>query len=252
MKCLILKKIMMSTKKLRISIVGCGWLGKPLFNILSNKYEVSCFTRKKDESNLNNHYLNPSKDSDFWNCDYAIIAISTKDNYLETLRHIALHVEEKATVILTSSISVYREYDCEVDEKTPITTSNKQYEAEILMQSLRKKLIILRLGGLMGEDRIAGAWRGSLSFKDGPVNYVHRDDAIGVIEKIISHSVNSGIFNVVAPIHPMRLKVHRKNSKKFGFKEGVFDGINKRIVNSTQIKKLLKYNFKYPNPLNFW
>ncbi|WP_345993074.1 hypothetical protein [Sulfurimonas sp. HSL-1716] len=243
---------MTSTKKPRISIIGCGWLGKPLFQTLFKQYEVFCSTRQKEESSFENYCYNPPQSSSFWDCDYAIVAISTKDNYLETLKQIAAYVNSEAVVILLSSISVYREYDGEVDEETPITQTGKQYEAEILMQRLRKKLIVLRLGGLMGEDRISGKWSKVSTFEDGPVNYVHRDDVIGIIQKILLKKTSSGIFNVVAPQHPLRSAIHRSNAEKFGFKPGRFEGMTRRKILSKKVVEYLKYEFIYPDPLRFW
>ncbi len=252
MRCLKLKKVMMSTKKLRISIIGCGWLGKLLYKTLGENYQISCFTRREEEVNLENYYYNPPKESLFWDCDYAIVTISTKDNYLETLKQIALHVNSNAVLILMSSISVYREYDCEVDEGSPITQSSKQAEAEQLMQTLRDKLIILRLGGLMADDRIAGKWSKVSVFEDGFVNYVHRDDVIGVVEALLSQKKEQGIFNVVAPKHPLRSLVHRSNSKKFGFELGEFKEMSHRKIFSTALERDIKYNFRYSDPLKFW
>lgn len=242
----------MNTKKLRISIIGCGWLGKPLYIILRENYQVSCFTRRQEEIYLDHYYYNPPKKSLFWDCDYAIVAISTKDNYLETLKQIALHVSSNATLILMSSISVYREYDGEVDEGSPITQSSKQVEAEELMQTMRDKLIILRLGGLMGDDRIAGKWNKVSLFTDGFVNYVHRDDVIGIVEAIISQKIEQGVFNVVAPQHPLRSVVHHSNSKKFGFELGEFKEMTYRKISSITVDRYIKYSFRHPDPLRFW
>jgi len=252
MRCLKLKKVMMNTKKLRISIIGCGWLGKPLYKTLRENYEVSCYTRRQEEIHLDHYYYNPPKKSLFWDCDYLIVAISTKDNYLETLKQIAFHVSTNAVLILMSSISVYREYDCEIDEGNPITHSSKQAEAEQLMQTLRDKLIILRLGGLMGDDRIAGKWSKVSVFADGFVNYVHRDDVIGVVGALLSQKKEQGIFNVVAPKHPLRSLVHRNNSKKFGFELGEFKEMSHRKIFSTALERDIKYSFRYSDPLKFW
>ncbi|MDD2358212.1 MAG: NAD(P)-binding domain-containing protein [Thiovulaceae bacterium] len=247
-----LKKVTMNIKKPRISLIGCGWLGKPLCKTLDENYQVSCYTRRQEEIHLDHYYYNPPKESLFWDCDYLIVAISTKDNYLETLKQIALNADANTVLILMSSISVYKEYDCEIDEGNPITQSSKQYEAEQLLQELRDKLIILRLGGLMGDDRIAGKWSKVSLFADGFVNYVHRDDVIGVVEAVLSQKIEHGIFNVVAPKHPLRSAVHNSNAQKFGFRLGEFKEMCYRKVFSTVLERDIKYNFRYPDPLKFW
>lgn len=237
---------------MKISIVGCGWLGKPLAKKLSKKYKVECFTRKKDNDKSLKYVYSPQASDDFWNANLFIIAISTKDDYLQTLQKLAYYMNSSSRVILMSSISVYREFDAHVSRDKKITKIALQKEAEELMSSLRKKLVILRLGGLMGYDRVSGRWKSASTFSDGPVNYVHRDDVINVVRKIIKDDVSNGIFNVVAPKHPLRSEVHKKNAKQFGFELGTFKGKTKRIVDANELKEELDYDFKYPNPLDFW
>ena len=228
-------------KKKNVSIVGCGWVGKPLSQALSDTFDLECYSRETT-----------SDDSMFWQSDTIIIAINTKDNYLQTLQKIATLASPSSKIILMSSISVYREFDTEVDESVVISQIGLQKEAEELMQELRDNLIILRLGGLMGEDRISGKWKSVSTFTDGEVNYIHRDDVINITKKILESDVKKGIFNLVAPLHPLRSQVHKKNSEAFSLELGVFEGKTSRVVLSQKIVKELNYTFLYPNPLEFW
>ncbi|EDZ63468.1 protein containing NAD(P)-binding domain [Sulfurimonas gotlandica GD1] len=227
--------------KKSVGIVGCGWLGKPLAETLSDAFNVECFSRETT-----------SDDSSFWHRDTIIVAINTKDNYLATLQKIATLASASSNIILMSSISVYREFDTEVDESAVITQIGRQKEAEELMQKLREKLVILRLGGLMGEDRISGKWKSVSAFTDGEVNYIRRDDVIDITKKILEYDVKNGIFNLVAPLHPLRSEVHKKNSKTFGLELGTFQGKTSRVVSSDAIVKKLNYTFLHPDPLEFW
>nr|WP_321267464.1 hypothetical protein [uncultured Sulfurimonas sp.] len=227
--------------KKSIGIVGCGWLGKPLYDFLSSIYNVECYSRDSTKD-----------DSLFWQRDIIIIAINTKDNYLQTLKKIAKLTAKSSTTVLMSSISVYREFDSEVDENTHITKSSLQRDAELLMQEMRESLVVLRLGGLMGEDRISGRWKGASVFSDGEVNYIHRDDVIDITQKILETNIKSGIYNLVAPLHPLRSQVHKRNSEIFDFEIATFEGRTHRIVSSDAIIKKLDYTFVHPNPLEFW
>ncbi len=237
---------------MKIGIVGCGWLGKPLAKKLCENFIVECFTRKEQNSNSLTYIYKPASGNHFWNNDIIIVAISTKDNYLKTLQKIADYTNPLSTIILMSSTSVYREFDTEVDEKANITKIGLQKEAEDLMLKLRNNLVILRLGGLMGENRISGRWKNISKFSDGFVNYVHRNDVIEITKKLIENNIKNGIFNIVAPNYPLRSQVHKKNSEKFGFELGSFEGLTYRKVLSSKIIKKLNYSFIYPNPLNFW
>ncbi|SHO80798.1 Protein yeeZ precursor [hydrothermal vent metagenome] len=219
----------------KIGIIGCGWLGKPLYNKLSQNYSVECFDRKSTDDNSN-----------FWSSDTIIISINTKDNYIETLKKIKNLTSKN--IILCSSISLYREFDNIVDESAIITKESIQKEAEEIFEDA----LILRLGGLMGYDRVAGRWKKVSKFQDGKVNYIHRDDVINIIELSIKTSLTKGVFNLVAPLHPLRSEVHYSNSKKFGFEMGSFSGNSNREILSNKIMNRLNYKFKYPNPLEFW
>jgi len=224
-----------------IGIIGCGWLGKKLSEQLSNSFDTECYERDSTDAK-----------SSFWQRNIIIIAINTKDNYLQTLKKFSALATNETRFILMSSTSVYREFDKEVDESVLITEIALQREAEMLMQNLNKNLLILRLGGLMGEDRISGRWKSASSFSDSYVNYIHRDDVIAITKEIISRDIKKGIYNLVAPKHPLRSAVHKKNSKAFGFELGEFNGKSNRIVNSQKIIDKLDYKFIYPDPLEFW
>lgn len=224
-----------------IGIVGCGWLGKSLSVALSDEYSVECFSRDKTTEN-----------SSFWQSDTIIIAINTKDNYLNTLEKIAKLTSNSSNIILCSSISVYREFETVVDEDVIITKDGVQKQAEDLMLTLRDAVVILRLGGLMGEDRISGRWKSISKFSDTKVNYIHRDDVVAITKQILKKTLKSKIYNLVAPLHPLRSEVHKKNSEKFGFVLGEFEAKISKVVKSEKIVKELGYDFIYPNPLTFW
>ncbi|MCW8895442.1 MAG: hypothetical protein OQK48_02665 [Sulfurimonas sp.] len=225
----------------KIGVIGCGWLGQPLAEELSKNLSVECFSRE-----------NTKDDSSFWKNDIIVIAINTKDNYLQTLQKIAKLTKPTCNIILMSSTSVYREFDKEVDESAEITKPALQKEAEDLILSLKKNVLILRLGGLMGDDRISGKWKNISTFSDGPVNYIHKIDVINITKKMIEEGVTCGIYNLVAPMHPLRSEVHKKNSEDFGLTLGTFEGMTKRIVLCDALVKKLNYSFLYPDPLDMW
>lgn len=225
----------------KIGIIGCGWLGKPLSYELSEEFKVECFSRESTTDS-----------SAFWQNDTIIIAIHTKDDYLATLQKIAALAKPESNLILMSSTSVYKEFDSDVDENAEIMKSSLIKEAEELILSSRKNVLVLRLGGLMGEDRVAGRWKSATDFTDGFVNYIHRDDVINIIKKMLEKNFVKGIYNLVAPEHPTRLEIHKKNSLRFGSEVGKFTGFSNRRVLPDKVIKDLNYTFLYPNPLDFW
>jgi len=236
----------------KIGIIGCGWLGKPLAKVLDIKHQVECFSRKTQEDNDLSYVLNPPSEDTFWEQDIFIFSISTRDNYLQTLHDLISNCSQSASIILMSSTSVYKEHDALVDEKTIIKEKSLQKQAEELVLSLRDSVLILRLGGLMGDDRISGKWKSTSAFTDGPVNYIHKDDVIAIVIKMIDKNIVNGIYNLVSPEHPFRSLVHIKNSKDLGFDLGDFEGKTQRIVSSDKLLKTLDYTFLHPDPLEFW
>lgn len=228
-------------KSKSVGILGCGWLGKPLSLELQKSFSVECFSRDTTEDN-----------AFFWQSDIIIIAIHTKDNYLSTLQKIVTLAKPTSTIILMSSTSVYREFDEDVDESASITKGSLIKEAEDLLLNSRERVLILRLGGLMGIDRVAGVWKSATAFSDGFVNYIHRDDVIKIIDKMLHVGINNGVYNLVAPEHPTRKEIHQKNSQKHEREIGEFEGFSKRRVSSKKIIDELGYDFLYPNPLEFW
>ena len=225
---------------MNVGIIGCGWLGRPLADSLSHTHNVTCYKRET-----------PASDP-FWNNTLFIIAINTKDNYLQTIKTINTYADKDASIILCSSTSVYKEFNCVVNEDTHITTKTLQKEVEEYLLSYRARSTILRLGGLMGDDRVAGRWKKVSTFSDGPVNYIHKDDVIAIISKLIEQENSQEIFNLVAPQHPLRSQVHKANAKRFNLPLGTFEGKTARIVKSDKIVQHLDYSFIYPDPLKFW
>ena len=236
----------------KIGIIGCGWLGRPLALELRKAHKVACYVRKVQADTLLDYSLEPAIEHPFWKNEIFIISISTKDNYLQSLEDFLQNIPHEASIILISSTSVYKEFDTQVDEEMVITLQSLQQQAEELVLGLRKKVLVLRLGGLMGDDRISGRWKSSSAFTDGPVNYIHQEDVIKIVQQLIEKKISQGIYNLVSPMHPLRSDVHQANSLKFGFELGSFSGTSQRIVRSDKLIKALKYTFVHPDPLEFW
>lgn len=214
----------------KISILGCGWIGKRLQETLLG--DVSCLSRDIQDNVQQGYYA----------CDVFIIAIPPRGDYLEVLEASMVKLSEKTQVILLSSISFY-------DGK------NSVIEAETIVQKMKPDVVVLRLGGLMGYDRIAGKYTaGKVLTANSGTNYVHRDDVLGVVESIISNEVRAEVFDVVAPIQTTKKTIFTQNAKKFGFEETIFLEAEEpsKVLSPTKLCKILGYNFKKPDVLRFW
>lgn len=216
-----------------VSILGCGWTGEALKESLSvHHYEVFCLSKDIDINDKAHRY----------NSDTLLIAIPPRDNYPEVLGKTLKKVDPKTQVILLSSISFY-------DGKALVV------EGEILVQKLHPDVVVLRLGGLMGYDRIAGKYTaGKVLTSDARTNYIHRDDVVGIIESVIAQDTREEIFDVVAPIQSSKKKIFAQNAKRFGFKETEFltGDAKGKVLSPTKLSDVLGYVFKKADVETFW
>ncbi len=244
------------------------------------------------EENIQN-FTSENYFKDFFETDILLINIpppkeskgENKDFYKTQMEIITTHLIEnkKATkkIIFISSTSIYKDYEAklnkEVTEKDVQTLeqANRKdiFEAESVFVHASKttnlETVILRAGGLMGGQRIAGRYfAGKKDLNTGliPVNFIHRKDLITIIwqiaKKMNKNSLftsqiqnKSEVFNVVTPEHPIRQKVYQKNAKDYNFESPTFQNnlqtIDYKIVRSTKLQIQLGYEFIYPNPLYF-
>ncbi len=263
-----------------ISILGCGWLGIHLAEKLIKKgYKVKGSTTKPEKLDLLksksiqpyllnlNPDLNPQNAFDFFETDVLIIDIPPKialnglDFHVKQIAGLVPFIEKSSikSVIFTSSTSVYAETNQEVFEEDASELAHPVlWRAEQILKATTKDVIVLRLAGLMGYDRIPAkyfAGKKGLTFGETPVNYLHRDDAVEIICHVIGQNIKNGIFNVVAPIHPNRQEVYLKNCTDFGFEIPEFINAgpqNYKQINGDKLIKTLNYDFIFKNPLDFY
>ena len=226
----------MSKKKKKIAILGCGWVGNALKEKMEEQgHEVNCLCRDINMDSL----------VGFYNCDALIIAVPPSDEYLDVIEDVyfsvSLNEAIKTQMILLSSLSFY-------DNNKLIS------DAEELAKIKDENTVILRLGELMGYDRIAGENTAGKMINNSTTNYVHLDDVIGVIETIIDKNIRNKIFNVVSPIQSTKKEIFMQNSKKFNFKEPSFSNIidKNNSYSSDILCDVLGYNFQKEDVRNFW
>lgn len=270
-------------KEISISILGCGWLGLALAEkLISKKFDVSGSTTSVEKlKTLANKgikpvlvELNPSLLIDpnhhFLQSDYLIICFPPKlrNNgngfYLNQIKSLSENLNRfKATkIIFTSSTSVYQNLNKEMIE-ADADKSHVLFKAEELLKKAtelnHKEINILRLSGLMGYDRIPCkyfAGKKGLDNGENPVNYIHRDDVIGIIEALIENDVWGETINVSAPVHPKRKDVMSECSKITGYQAAEFIKPKEsppafKKINTDKLNEVLDYTFLYPNPLQF-
>ena len=248
-----------------VSILGAGWVGKALAYHLEQHYHIKASVQSKSSFNSldiedkfllnsNNNYFH----QDFYSTDTLVIAIPPRGEYLELLTRVLTYINPKTQLILLSSTSIYQQTHGRVierDSHTIIENHSLMLQAEQLLQRKHPYLIILRLGGLMGYNRIAGKYsEGTTIRQNAPVNHIHRDDVVEIIKQIIEKSIRNEVFNAVAPKHPSKQELYNKNAKQFSFQPTTFERseVEGRTISSQKLIEHLKYEFIYPNPCEFY
>lgn len=272
---------------MKISILGCGWLGFPLAQqLLRNGYDVKGSTRTQKKCKLlKANGVSPYKlslpddypgcsDSSFWMSDTLFFNIPPDRKaddvvslYSEKVNAVRESVENSGsqikTIIFASSTSVYpREsgYYKEDDagQEDSIRTSGKAVlrAEQILLESTQFETIVLRFGGLYGYDRhpvkhLSG--RTGIPSPCQPVNLIHQDDCIRIIRHLLKSDIKKGIYNAVSDGHPPRNTLYQSAARHFEIAPPKFDLQSEsidRVISNEKLKKDLDYSFIYPNPMD--
>lgn len=185
------------------------------------------------------------------------IEASDKKIFVEKIRNLIPFIEKSTVkkVLFVSSTSVYGDENSLVTEETipnPETESGKQlFLAEALLQKNQNfETTILRFGGLIGEDRhpvkfLAG--KENLENPDAPINLIHQNDCINIIEEIINQSKWNDVFNAVAPFHPIREEYYTRKAKEQNLVLPKFSNEKsniKKIISGKKVENSLNYYFK--------
>ena len=281
-------RILFFSQMTQISVLGCGWLGLPLAKaLLENEFSVKGSTTSVDKlSVLENSGIQPylialsenetsgNLDAFLENSKILIIDIPPKlrgkstdsstplrKTFVEKIKNLIPFIEKSTVenVLFISSTSVYGDTSTalsvtEETELNPDTESGKQLvQAEQLLQNNSNfKTTILRFGGLIGEDRhpikfLSG--RTNLENPNAPINLIHLDDCIGIIQKIIAINCWGETFNAVAPFHPSRQEYYTQKATEFGLDLPEFNLESPtfgKTISSDKVETVLEYTFKKP------
>lgn len=265
-----------------ISLLGCGWLGFPLaINLLSEGYRVkaSTTTREKlkalDIAGIDPYLVQfsssaPAPDlKKLLDAKTLIINIppgrNNPDglgNYRQMVRSVcgAIPDSDISRIILISSTSVYSDSNTTMTEKSdiaPDTDSGRlMAETEAVFANLPVKVIILRLAGLIGPQRMPGRFfAGKTEIPNGwaPVNLIHRNDVVRMIQQLIENKNASGIYNGCAPSHPSRSEFYTLAAEIENMEPPHFIPEKKhwKIIESMRVENELGFEFEFPSLMQF-
>jgi len=264
-----------------VSILGCGWLGVSLGkHLLSQRFSVKGSVTSTEKFNkLRTNGIIPYQivltesevkgdDPSFFETDVLIISIPPRridgierifPAQIAQLIPIILKSEIQK-VIFISSTSVYpddKHTANETDVLSPDKASGKGLvHAENLLRNQTKfQTTIIRFGGLIGADRNPARFlqRSDRIIANTPVNLIHQDDCIGIISAILGKNLWGETLNASCPEHPLKKDFYVKAAQISGLPVPIISDQSEayKIVDSSKLQRLLKYEFKYLSPLDY-
>ena len=250
-----------------VSVLGCGWLGKPLaLSFLEEGYSVKGSTTSIDKIDdlevlgIETHLINISEFEEFdhfLQSDILIIAITSKDvdGFENLISQIQNSLIQK--VIFISSTSVYPRINKVMTEEDQVEENHPLVEIENLFrENTFFETTIIRFAGLFGGERHPANW-----FKNGRkipqpkgfVNMIHREDCIEIIHNIINQNCWNEVFNACSNHHPTRREFYTiaKLSKDFSVPEFENNEIFEwKIISSNKVQAVLEYEFIHDDLLS--
>ncbi|NJM78923.1 MAG: SDR family NAD(P)-dependent oxidoreductase [Flavobacterium sp.] len=261
----------------QISILGCGWLGLPLAKALIEKgFSIKGSTTSEnklsilEENTIEPFLINLLEDKiegniqGFLNKSEILIidippGLRGEKKHLDSARcdKIKVFVEKMKTlatqiekseikkVLFVSSTSVYSDVFPieEFTEETPTnpdTESGKQLVEveELLLGNPNFNTIILRFGGLIGEDRhpikyLAG--KENVDNPDGFINFIHQEDCIGIIKAIIEKGLRQAQYDSVNNEEILKRVQNDKGLRQAQSDNRVKNEILKQVQHENQI-----------------
>lgn len=264
-----------------VSIIGCGWLGFPLAQyLLSGGFKVKGSTTSEEKLSqfqqvgidpflfqvTEHSQLDPSL-LNFLQSSIWLIALppgrtpEKQAAYRQLFRLLSEAITDSGVkyIVLISSTSVYGDHNQVVTEQTPARPTEPSgkllLEIETEVNAWSVPHAILRLGGLIGPNRHPGRFfAGKKAIPDGlaPVNLVHLEDVIRVIDLVINQQPE-GIINVVAPTHPSRQEFYTLASRDLGLETPQFlsEKHSWKQVDAPRLADL-GYSFTHPDLVHLY
>lgn len=265
---------------MNISILGCGWLGLPLATHLTTRgHHIKGSTTSQEKvDTLRSQNIEPfiikltpeiettNEIADFCKSDLLILNIPSRtrgvDDSQYHLRQVQSAIQQVENspiqrVIFVSATSVYPPLPGVVTEGDAIPgkagrdTANTLLKAENeLLKNPAFQTTVVRFGGLIGDGRepikyLTG--KKNLPRANAPVNLIHQDDCVAVIDQIIAQNINGEVFNAVCDEHPTRADYYKQKAAQLDLTPPTFkpdDDKPYRKVSNDKLKNRLGYTFK--------
>jgi nucleoside-diphosphate-sugar epimerase len=259
----------MSMSNRVVSILGCGWLGKPLGALLANAgYSVMGSTTRSEnvtaleEAGIKafvfkvDPWLFDEIAHPLFHADVLVISlphgarVGRAEEYVGEIHHViqAALRGHVSNIILISTTSVYPNLNRVVREEDA-DAGNPIVRAEKIVRESGISNTIIRLAGLFGPGRHPGRFlAGKRDLPGGhvPVNLIHLDDCIEIIKRVIQNNVWNEVLNACADDHPAKEVFYTHAAIELGLAPPVFldkREVDYKIVSNERLKAVLNYRF---------
>ncbi|TRO67219.1 SDR family NAD(P)-dependent oxidoreductase [Christiangramia sabulilitoris] len=263
---------------MRISILGCGWLGMELAKKLrANNHEVrGSVTKMENMQEVRSAGIIPYSIKLFEKgiqgdirsflsgADVLVVDVppglrkNPEVSFVNKIKNLIPYIENSylQKVIFTSSTSVYEDkadfpvYDENSKTDNADDTAIQLRNTELLFLNNEKfNASVIRFGGLLGPERhpvkyLSG--RSGIQNPFAPVNLVHQEDCIAAICKLMDRSKDNSVWNVVHPDHPGKEGYYTRIAEERNLPAPEFDhnkpSVGKKISSEKLIREL-KFEF---------
>lgn len=250
------------------TIIGCGWLGASLGEVLvHNDHSVigttTTFERQEVlvQKGIKNVFFNLNSQISTEIIDLSDVVVlsippfnrNDPNAYGEALLHLVKQFHSKTKFIFLGSIGIYPQKNAVFQESyhfDDVEKSTSLYQAEKkLSDYLKNRLTILRLGGLFGNDRhpiYSLSGKTNIKNPDGKINFAGQKDIISAIQLIEKHDAFGEVFNIVYPSHPLRKEYYAQKAKELNLDAPEFDDTSSivREISSAKIQNKLGLIFE--------
>lgn len=257
-----------------VSILGAGWLGWPLAEVLSaDGWHIKASSSKAEKlERMRNHgwtavHIDAHSviaiPEEFWG-DVLVLCFPPgrregSTGYAEQMEKVLQQCPESVEkIILISSTSVYPKVNGDFKESDTLSDADDAkalIKAEQLVLQHSENAVVIRMGGLMGEDRNPARFGKSKLAGNEPVNMIHRRDAVALVQYFIEHTKLQGIFNGCASEHPMRRDFYEAGAKALGVETPLLHESETPLLRSINNEKVVRetdFRFQYDQPCAFW
>lgn len=248
----------------KIGVIGAGWLGKDLVKQISTDLntQVVSTNRSEQTDEFQNQFQfefgDDLPDTFVEELDVLFITATLpkekaqEPNLIHFVKELKTKLPQQCRIVLTSTIGVYESDQGVVDESSiELKKDSVYYQMEqSLLDRFPGRATIVRLGGLIGEDRHpVFSLAGRKEIPDGQklVNLVHKQDILSFMKLLLVDKTVSGIYNLVYPDHPSREVYYTRKAIEHGlhlpeFETGSETG---KIVNAERSCQVNGFNYQF-------